>query len=762
MKRRQVFRAQASKSQTGSSARRFVSSGPVLPFNPASIPGCQLWLDGADSSTIAFNSSSNVLAWIDKSNTGTIATPTRGATANPITYTTIDGYPGVYINNNGSAVYNASTYSQLTVQSNFQPTADYSIFAVVNLSNVSGAEYQTIYANARGTSGETRTPNFGAGMSLEYNSDNTNRMISSSFIGTGRLQTALISSSSALTAYTNATAYASNTNAYTRPSTDVGALPMIGGTFGASADGTSDNRFATGYFHEILVYNSVLTTIQRQKVEGYLAHKWGLQSSLPSNHPHKTAGPTYEEPVFVPTLISGSQLWLDAVDQSSISLSGTTVTQWNDKSGNGRNTSSAIGSSLRVSNVVNNLPGVYFNSTAFRGSFVYSGTQLHCFLVGTIGNSGQYPRVLSIGNQVNDDFSSPLTTIPFCRGGPGVSGIQVNRNNNALIASFPAYNTAFLAVSAQYENTLEISVNGATPTTTSSGTSAAFSTTTYALGIHSKEVAGTGEQTLVGNICELIVFNTYLTTSQRKRVEGYLAQKWGIHSSLPANHPYKTIAPTGIPRSITIQELSALFNNSSISVPANAAVTLGTNNHTIEFWAYQTSRGQYDCPFQYSTNTSAFSTSSYYMALGGYLGILIGNNAGNFAINMGATVSLPSLNAWHHYAIVRNGTIFTIYINGISRETATSSVNIGAQGGSFIFGDVLTTTTTPFFGYITNFRLVNGTAVYTSNFTPPTSPLTAIPNTQILIQGLVDRSPNAFTVTSTGSVTLSTSVSPFV
>jgi hypothetical protein len=37
------------------------------------------------------------------------------------------------------------------------------------------------------------------------------------------------------------------------------------------------------------------------------------------------------------------------------------------------------------------------------------------------------------------------------------------------------------------------------------------------------------------------------------------------------------------------------------------------------------------------------------MAIGGYLGILIGNNAGNFAVNMGATVSpLPSLNRWHH------------------------------------------------------------------------------------------------------------------
>jgi hypothetical protein len=47
-----------------------------------------------------------------------------------------------------------------------------------------------------------------------------------------------------------------------------------------------------GYAKEIIFYNTVLSTLNRQKIEGYLAWKWGIQASLPAGHPHKSSAPT--------------------------------------------------------------------------------------------------------------------------------------------------------------------------------------------------------------------------------------------------------------------------------------------------------------------------------------------------------------------------------------------------------------------------------------------------------------------------------------
>jgi hypothetical protein len=89
------------------------------------------------------------------------------------------------------------------------------------------------------------------------------------------------------------------------------------------------SNYFNGSISELLIYSNTLTTNERSIVEGYLATKWGIKSSLPTTHPF------YVNQVFnrafSPTDLPSCFLWLDASDNSTMN-STTTVTTWNDKS----------------------------------------------------------------------------------------------------------------------------------------------------------------------------------------------------------------------------------------------------------------------------------------------------------------------------------------------------------------------------------------------------------------------------------------------
>ncbi len=48
---------------------------------------------------------------------------------------------------------------------------------------------------------------------------------------------------------------------------------------------------------------------------------------------------------------------------------------------------------------------------------------------------------------------------------------------------------------------------------------------------------------LAGNLAELWIANSVVTTSLRQAMEGYMAHKWGLSQNLPSNHPFKNFAP---------------------------------------------------------------------------------------------------------------------------------------------------------------------------------------------------------------------------
>jgi hypothetical protein len=81
-----------------------------------------------------------------------------------------------------------------------------------------------------------------------------------------------------------------------------------------------------------------------------------------------------------------------------------------------------------------------------------------------------------------------------------------------------------------------------------------------------------------------------------------------------------------------------------------------------------------------------------------------------------------SLNSWHHiaYVIDNDGVTLRYYLDGVLGGTSTLG---GAQDqAGVIVGNGLSDILNSFTGYIDELRVVKGTAVYTSNFTPPTAP----------------------------------------
>ena len=183
-----------------------------------------------------------------------------------------------------------------------------------------------------------------------------------------------------------------------------------------------------------------------------------------------------------------------------------------------------------------------------------------------------------------------------------------------------------------------------------------------------------------------------------------------------------------------------------IRAGSSANLTLGSGNFTCECWV----------------NPSAFSTT--YAALWDFRNgpsfqaaaplIWVGTdgkvNYQNAAI---ASSSALSIGVWTHVAIVRNGTTVTMYFNGTSVGSVTDSTTMtNTYCGIGAVNDA--PSTYYFNGYISNSRVVIGSAVYTSSFTPPTVPLTAITNTKLLIcqsNRFIDNSSNNFTLTVNGS-----------
>ena len=179
-------------------------------------------------------------------------------------------------------------------------------------------------------------------------------------------------------------------------------------------------------------------------------------------------------------------------------------------------------------------------------------------------------------------------------------------------------------------------------------------------------------------------------------------------------------------------------NTSGFFMPNNSRFAFGTGDFTIEYWCWNDeSAGGSMMPFDFrgagglechNLCADMFSAGTWYIRLG----------TGNL-FNTSSTWRHPRYE-WVHYAFVRASGTTKMYANGTEVASASDTSTYTSTGSGTDSFAVIGRGYKGFSGsnegrwkgYISDFRVVKGTAVYTANFTPPTEPLTAISGTTVL------------------------------
>lgn len=240
-------------------------------------------------------------------------------------------------------------------------------------------------------------------------------------------------------------------------------------------------------------------------------------------------------PLWTPEELGASlAFWLDADDASTITLSGSSVTQWDDKSGNGKDVSQGTASLQPVYDAVNKV--ITFDGTndvlVRTDSLITGGAARSIFFVSQ-SNFGGYA---------------------FDHGEEGTSGARYSIRPNTAFIGFYFKNLQWSTIGDTNLGIFEFIQTGSTTSTISAYWNGTFYSRTGAVNLGTDintanfriTVGATVSLggTLDGDIAEIIVVNSATDTATREKVEGYLAWKWGLESNLPVSHPYKSAPPT--------------------------------------------------------------------------------------------------------------------------------------------------------------------------------------------------------------------------
>ena len=533
-----------------------------------------------------------------------------------------------------------------------------------------------------------------------------------------------------------------NTNVFTiTPSTNSAHAGTFSLTFRAS-DGVNIASAAASFTLQFVVQNQTYTSALITSVGANNAVNTAFDDKSTSNHTITATGNAHQT-TFSPYRHGGYSVKMDGGDRYTLSSSA----DWN------------LGSSWTIEG--------WFRPTA-------TPTETcRIFMFGVNGAS----NAMGIGLGSNMNWTGGGA---FANGGMFSQGSVATLNEWQHVAW----------VRDGSANTATIYLNGQAGTTYSSPAVQSSGNVALYIGY---DTVGTVAYQYRGNIANLRITKSAVYTSNFTPPERFTASNALTNTKLLAfhtpylkdesgnNHSMTTV--TGDPKIVpegfeNKQEYSAATHGGSARFDSNGdylmapSGTVSSQNNSSDFnfssgawtweaWVYSNNLTSPASPHVFTSRyNGTYRSSFYYNSSASQL---------TYWSNGSARISGPALkkNQWYHVALSSDGTTTTMWVNGKSSGTTThmqsnydQTMYVGAAVGSGVESAGYWN------GNIADARVVKGTQVYTSNFTPPAAPLTAVTNTKLLVQstdaGIIDKAQIAQSVELVGDTKSSTTQTKFL
>jgi len=485
----------------------------TLPFTPTDISGLSAWFDADDPRTLFSDTSgttrattdgNSVALWVDKSGNGRNASQSTASFC-PVIKTSVQN------NRNVIRFDGSNDFFALPAGNYGDSLTCFIVYKWTMASTPGNAGYLYAFAGAVSPKQKLNVMYMNGSQPTYYLGERTN--------------TSYIANTSKDIFRINGTTFASPYGATNLATYDEGSFLTLT-SFGAIGSGgalndntigadknTSAIQWFTGDMAEIIVYNSVLSSTNRIKVEQYLQNKWGISTG------------------FLPTQITGLTLWLDANDSGSLYQvsNGTNpalnnndfIGLWKDKSGNSNNATQST-ASLRpyvVASGQNSKNIIRFPYAAWNAA---AGPYMNA----TIGSLSAYSVFIICKFRTNEYYSMVLTG--------GSSQFEVRNYSSTGYIEWNIAGGYFPRDTVSNVGSyilIELTRSGSDYTLYKNGISVGTSNNASSLNIGSTIFISSrsgNSYYFDGDMAEMLIYNSALTLAQRQQVEAYLNQKWGV------------------------------------------------------------------------------------------------------------------------------------------------------------------------------------------------------------------------------------------